>query len=73
MGVPLPLSFAQERLWFLDQLMPGIAAYNIPAALRLIGPLDLAVRFAGLLNHNTATGIRDRLPPAPGRSCFSSR
>ncbi|HTQ80890.1 MAG TPA: amino acid adenylation domain-containing protein, partial [Thermoanaerobaculia bacterium] len=37
----LPLSFAQERLWFLDRLEPGSAAYNIPAALRLRGPLDL--------------------------------
>jgi amino acid adenylation domain-containing protein len=38
----LPLSFAQARLWFLDQLQPGNAAYNVPTAVRLHGPLDLA-------------------------------
>jgi amino acid adenylation domain-containing protein len=37
----LPLSFAQERLWFLDQLTPGSAAYNVPAALTIRGPLDV--------------------------------
>ncbi len=36
----LPLSFAQERLWFLDRLRPGTAAYVMPAALRFTGPLD---------------------------------
>lgn len=37
-----PLSFGQERLWFLDQLTPGSAAYNMPYAVRLSGTLDPA-------------------------------
>ncbi|HVG43861.1 MAG TPA: amino acid adenylation domain-containing protein, partial [Longimicrobium sp.] len=36
----LPLSFAQERLWFIDRLEPGSAVYNIPVAWRLGGALD---------------------------------
>jgi amino acid adenylation domain-containing protein len=39
---PLPLSFAQQRLWFLDQLQSASALYAMPAALRLIGTLDMA-------------------------------
>ena len=39
---PLPLSYAQERQWFLWQLEPDSAAYHIPAALRLVGTLDRA-------------------------------
>ncbi|WP_164021874.1 non-ribosomal peptide synthetase, partial [Pyxidicoccus trucidator] len=38
----LPLSFAQQRLWFLDQLIPDSALYNMPAPLRLEGTLDTA-------------------------------
>ncbi|HEX2091920.1 MAG TPA: amino acid adenylation domain-containing protein, partial [Longimicrobiaceae bacterium] len=37
---PLPLSFAQQRLWFLHRLDPASSAYNLPLALRLRGPLD---------------------------------
>ncbi|BAU88123.1 CDA peptide synthetase I [Streptomyces laurentii] len=36
-------SFPQQRMWFLDQLNPGGAAYNIPAAVRVHGPLDVEI------------------------------
>ena len=37
----IPLSYAQRRLWFIDQLEGGSAEYNMPQALRLRGSLDL--------------------------------
>ncbi|MFL5384123.1 MAG: amino acid adenylation domain-containing protein, partial [Longimicrobiaceae bacterium] len=40
-GNDLPLSFAQERLWFIDRLEPGSTAYNVGIPLRLGGALDL--------------------------------
>jgi len=39
---PAPLSFAQQRLWFLDQLMPG-SAYNSPGAFRIESSIDVAL------------------------------
>ena len=47
-GRPIPLSYAQERLWFLDQLEPGTAFYNIPGAARLQGKLSIPVLAAAL-------------------------
>src|SRR5438132_5494769 len=40
-GGELPLSFGQQRLWFLDQLEPGSPFYNISSSWRLAGALDL--------------------------------
>ncbi|HEV2844972.1 MAG TPA: amino acid adenylation domain-containing protein, partial [Thermoanaerobaculia bacterium] len=47
-GQDLPLSFPQERLWFLEQLQPGTSTYNIPNGVRLRGALDRGA-FAGAL------------------------
>jgi amino acid adenylation domain-containing protein len=47
-GGPAPLSFAQERLWFLEQLEPGSAVYNICRAFRLSGNLNIAKLEASL-------------------------
>jgi len=44
----LPLSFAQQRLWFLDQLQPGSTFYNVPGAVRVKGVLDVEVLRASL-------------------------
>src|SRR6185369_6146570 len=38
--VDVPLSFGQQRLWFIDQLKPGAVPYNIPTAVKLHGKLD---------------------------------
>ncbi|MBZ4402515.1 condensation domain-containing protein, partial [Myxococcus sp. AS-1-15] len=56
-GQPARLSFAQQRLWFLDQLEPGSASYNMPGAVRMSGPLDteaLARTFQELVRRHEA-------------------
>jgi len=60
------LSFAQQRLWFLDRLEPGSAAYNLPVALRLRGRLDfsyLSAALAGILRRHEA--LRTSFPETP--------
>jgi amino acid adenylation domain-containing protein len=64
----LPLSFAQERLWFLDQLLPGSPAYTVFDAVRLRGPLDVEALRGSLWElvrrHEV---LRSTLPSVSGR------
>ncbi len=48
-GGAYPLSDGQERLWFIDRMLPGNAAYNIAAAVEMAGSLDLAAFAAALI------------------------
>src|SRR3984957_18100250 len=68
-GVAPPLSFAQERLWFMEQLVPGSAAHTIPVALRLRGALDagaLELALGDVADRHEA--LRMRYPAGvPGR------
>ncbi|MBV9792202.1 MAG: amino acid adenylation domain-containing protein [Chloroflexi bacterium] len=63
---PLPLSFAQQRLWLLDQIQPNTATYNLPIALRLTGLLDISALSETL---NTIGGrhevLRTTFAPGP--------
>ncbi|HTQ77181.1 MAG TPA: amino acid adenylation domain-containing protein, partial [Burkholderiales bacterium] len=47
-SAPLPLSLAQQRLWFIDRLEGAAAAYNLQGAFRLAGDLDVAALLAAL-------------------------
>jgi non-ribosomal peptide synthase protein (TIGR01720 family) len=43
LAAPVPLSFAQQRLWFLDQLQPGGTGYNIPVAVQITGGIRIGL------------------------------
>ncbi|HMG22341.1 MAG TPA: amino acid adenylation domain-containing protein, partial [Kofleriaceae bacterium] len=47
-ALALPLSYTQQRLWFIEQLDPGRFTYNVPLVLRLTGALDVAALEASL-------------------------
>lgn len=60
----LPLSYAQEQVWFMDRFAPGLPNYNIPYAIRVRGPLDpgaLKLALLGLTERHEA--LRTRLVP----------
>jgi amino acid adenylation domain-containing protein len=62
----VPMSYAQEQLWFIDRLAPGVPAYNIPNAIAVSGPLHArALRRA--LEHLVARheALRTRLAAGP--------
>jgi amino acid adenylation domain-containing protein len=65
---PIPLSFGQERLWFLDQLEGRSTAYAVPAAVRLCGRLDRGA-FAAALNAVAARheALRTSFPSQDGK------
>jgi amino acid adenylation domain-containing protein len=60
----LPLSYAQEQVWFMDRFAPGLPIYNIPSAIRVRGPLDPgALRQALLRLTERHEALRTRLVP----------
>ncbi|ONI86818.1 hypothetical protein ALI22I_24845 [Saccharothrix sp. ALI-22-I] len=62
-----PLSFGQQRLWFLDRFSPGSAVYNVPVAFRLRGPLDpVALRRALNVLVNRHAALRTTFPDSGG-------
>ena len=71
------MSFAQQRLWFLDQLMPGNAFYNVDAAIRLRGRLDWVALDRSLREicrrHGTLRTTLERPAASPSKLCIRIR
>ncbi|HYK43323.1 MAG TPA: amino acid adenylation domain-containing protein [Thermoanaerobaculia bacterium] len=67
-GETVPLSFAQQRLWFFDQIVPGSSAYNIRRSVRIRGPLHLsAFREALQVVSDRHDVLRTRFESVDGR------
>ncbi|MCM4083133.1 non-ribosomal peptide synthetase [Paractinoplanes hotanensis] len=67
----LPLSFLQEQLWFVDRLDPGRSTYNVGAAYRLRGGVDLGALAAGLhglIHRHESLRIRLLDGPSPAQT-----
>src|SRR5262245_4522006 len=60
----IPQSFAQKRLWFIDQLEPGVPLYNVPRSVRIKGNLSIEVLQQSLV------GVMARHESL--RTCFAS-
>jgi amino acid adenylation domain-containing protein len=73
----LPLSFAQERLWFLDQLQPNSPAYNIPISQHLAGPFEagaLAAAFTEIVRrHEVLRTVYAVTPSGPTQVVLASQ
>ncbi len=73
-GQLFPLSFAQQRLWFLNELEPGNAAYNIPRVIRIVGTLNVTA-LDGAVQALVARheGLRSVFTPIDGEATQRAR
>ncbi|MGB0598430.1 MAG: amino acid adenylation domain-containing protein, partial [Rubripirellula sp.] len=71
-GDEMQLSFAQERIWFLDQFQPGAATYNIPVGLQIEGELDAkALQDSVFSLHQKHEILRTNFPARDGLPCVA--